>query len=590
MPYPIDGISAYPTVPSKLQSNVSDKQVSPRPVENFRIDTVNISDYGKTIQAKLNNNEMVQDSWADDPGRADGEWPLSTGMKEGKTTLENGNTQIVSIDGDNLEIQEFESGRLVKSVKGVVSNNTVALDTEFYDSQGRVSQSIQTVLEQGKGRDSWTYGTMSRSIEWFEDGKLTRKMAEEMQLQSKNLFFGASGIETDDKLGSLIKGATALISPDAQLGPSPASKEHHMAQYFGTIQEFGSNGLLRRDVTMTQDGEYLQKTNRNNVRFEGMEARTTVELSHKTELSVQVRDYDSNGQLIRDAKLDDSQKDGQGDKDGKQKQVLSVSWFNDGELIKQSRGSFSMAETGSAWMSPRPGILDMLNMKEGEYASAEPKSATELLGTNIIETGSEPDRFVAGLQTKISEGAYNDADAIAKQGAPDRPYEINWTDELYRDGELVLRQKDSEKATQYHRSDADSKGISFRTGGGLTENDNPIVLRETSHEREDFEDGQSSSEYYMKARETIKLQKDRPDQLITDALVAEKSGMEKAAQGYTVDGGLDGVDQRANSAAKGFSTEMGLTMDSLYDLFSSLNGEEKIRTRKGIPVNFTFGK
>ena len=538
-------------------------------------DTVSIS-LAARFRADMANNAEIrrsnEEAEAANPGST---WRMSSGLQEGSFTLKNGNNQTVAIDGNNLEILEYDaSGRLVKSVRGVLGDTGASLDTEFYDKNGKVVQAIHTDILEMQGKDGWTTAQMSRSVQNFEDGRLTGEMTDSMLLNSWNSQ-GTEGENSAEKQFSLLlDSGTEMVFQGVENFTVDVTLEKHIANYYAEVREYGTNNRLSRDMTVEYETRHTQLSNRSYDDNGGLDARSTEELEHDTGMTMTVRDYDAEGELIRDATFNDHQKDkATKATDGRQEQSLSVSWYSQGELVRRSYGSMGLSETESAKLSARPSILDNLGLDTEQYLGDEPKSAVELLEANVLASSSEPDHFVDGIMETAAKGGYSTAEGIARYGTPDRPYDIDWTDELYSEGDLVMRQRDKEAAreTSFYQRE---RIIQFGKTRGLTENEVPVVLRQSSHEREDYENGELVNRQATKAKESIEVSYDAPDRVVTNATMVQGPEDRETTTAIKIVGGLDEVDPDPNGAARGFSGELKLTLDGFIEDIREMNRDD----------------
>jgi len=552
-------------------------------------DTVTLSnDVTVKMRAQLDNAAMIRESNKKaDAENSGSKWELSSGLKEGTFTLKNGNEQTISIDGDSLEILEYNHGHLVKSITGSIAENGASFDTEYYDASGDLSQVIHTDIQELEGTQGWTQSSMERSVQWYDDGMLKGEMQDSMVLSTWN-----SSIHSDDeamtRIKSLLQKGTDKVVPDVEALSTALTHQKHIASYHAEIREFGSNSQLAREVTLDHEGRYKQLSNRSYNDVGNMEARSTRELEHNTNVSVTVKDYDSDGNLIRDAQFRDKQQDKADDKsDGKQEQAVSVAWYAKGELIKQSYGTMSLSETETAQLGGRPNILDSLGVSTEQYLGKEPQSAVDLMNTNFLRSSSEPELFVEGLNRHIGANDYSVAADISSSGSPNQPYSISWTDEIYRDGEMVMRQKDTQEA---HESSffQRERALYFEKGHALTENESPGVLRKTSHVREDFKDGNLTGRQSMSMRESIDVGHGS-DTLETHSVMVQGLEGQQVTTSITIDAGILELDTDADAAASGMASETELTLDAFRETTGSMNQEKN--TKQAVNrVHFDYRK
>ena len=511
-------------------------------------------------------------------------WESFFGFKPGQRTLRNGHKQVVTIEDESLEVLEYDSsGKLVKQVKGSLSGDTAVLDTELYDKNGRVGQTIHTeVMGLGDTADTTTHARMARTIQWFDQGELTRRMHDSMDLTSKyNKLkesdpLGMKAMAAQNASGTInvqsIIEAGMMEQPDS-LGQmiGDITVDEHKTHYFATIQDF-RNGRVTQDMTIRQSNISNNLTNRSDGKFGEQSPGTTRELSHETSLRVTVNSYDSDGNLLREATLEDNQYDGSKVADGSLHQSMRVSWYDNGELVKRSNGSLSMKEVKGSALEDRPTILETLGISDPEdYATERPNSAPELLAMVTEEAATEADHFGQALRhdtSSIVGGAYTTAADIVRSGSGNNPYSVSWTNEIYRDGELAARQHDEESAIK----SPVPTGLDFRNGGALTENENPAVLRRSKHEDQGFENGRLKREATIKSREFVKERVNGPDEVRTHIEATEGNGHTNDKHvARTLLSTLEGIDTEAHAAAEGFAGEMQPTLDDVARTIRTMN-------------------
>jgi len=537
-------------------------------------DYVSISDHGlKKLQASFSNTKMIRDSFEgrESEEKSGSSWKLSSGLEEGTFTLKNGNKQTVAIKGNSLEIEEFKDGKLIKTVTGSITDKGASLKTEYYDSKGEVSQSIQTEIFEGESKSGWSLSSMSRSVQWFEDGKLKGSMQDNMLLNSWDSTAKVDKEDAEKHVSSLLMQGTEELAMNVEDLSKKLTAEKHIASYYANFNEYGVNGKLSRNTVLEHEGRYQHLSNRSSQKLRGMEERSTQELFHNTKFSMQVKDYDSSGELIRDSRFSDVQKDiAAKPNDGKQEQTVDVSWYSGGELVKRSSGSMIIEETDGHSLPKRPGFMETFGLSTEQYLGGEPQSAMELMNQNLLETSAESDFFMDGLVTHVSGGDYSTAEGIAQNGGLNQPYSMSWTDELYKDGDLAVRQTDTEgaKETSFYQHE---RGLLFRKGGALTENANPVVQRESSHEHEVFDEGELTSHQFMESKETVDVDHKGPDKLLTDTIVSQGVGNQEVTTVMKNEVGLLSVDSNPNAAAKGMSNEMEQTLTDFYNRGVSMN-------------------
>lgn len=550
---------------------VSNSSVSEWNTGSEAFDTVSISGEALRMQAA----DTVQ-AKAEPPT-----WQAQFGFVDGEHTLNNGNKQVVTIEDDKLEVLEYDpSGKLLKKIDGVLSSDAAVLDTEFYDANGRVNQTIHTELTGLEDSvNAHTTAKMSRTVQWFDNGTLTRQMHDAMDLESKYTLLNEDELRRKDpsrfqSLDAVFEAGTTRIAEknlDDML--QGMTFDTHKTRYFASIQEY-ANGRLSKDVTILQKATHNNITNRDHSKASKtwgfQEGHTTREVSHNFDLKITMTSYDKDGDIQRQVDFRDKQYDGEHSKDGSLSQSLSVAWYNKGELVKRSSGTLTMQEVEGSRLAHRPSLLDTLGMKEATYSGSRPQAASGLLATITGEAATEADHFGEALRhdtASVIGGAYNTAGSVLKSGSGSNPYNISWTNEIFRDGQLAARQEDKESATK----SPVPTDFQFHTGGGLTEDDTPSVVKRTMHRDESYENGLLKKEAEIVSHEFVKEVKNGADEVRTHTEAIEGSGLNRKHMQKTISGRIDQADREYHAAAKGFSGELRITLDDVADTFKAID-------------------
>ncbi|WP_319471252.1 hypothetical protein [uncultured Pseudodesulfovibrio sp.] len=503
-------------------------------------------------------------------------WETSADLKEGTFQLENGHRQTVTIEDGKLEILEYDQDRLVKSVKGTISGDTVLLDTELYDKSGDVTQSIHAEMNRMENSTNGGMAQLERQVKWFKNGELSGEMQDSMMLTTSITFADPPIHESSSEVKKLLNTAMSPVADDVETASRKITDETHSTYYYANIREYDGNKTLRRSIIVENDGTFGQKSNHSDLKVKGLLPRSTTETFHKTNLQIQIQDYDAEGKILRDASFSDKQIDSPLSDKGKQKQTLDVSWYNKGELTKKTHGSMSVQKTNTHSLQKRPGITELLGLSSESYLGDAPQAAFGMVGQRSMEIGSEPDFFMEGLEKHANEGDYNRAKGMGNSGPISQPYSIEWTDELYKDGKLTLRKSDTEEAKKlsaYKRL----QGQRFFTGHGLTEDARPLALHSHSHTLETFQDGKLTSRRHVESRESLKENSHSPDKLISETSVEQIGAGKNFTTSTKAHGGFDNKDITQHNAAKHFGKALQLTLDDMVETVASLDREEDVK-------------
>jgi hypothetical protein len=566
----VDPVSAASTSPaySVNRSRTGSDGLS---ASSSPVDVVTISDEAvRKYAAGLSGAASAGRNGKDAARAEDSPWKLPGNLTHAERTLKNGHTEIIDIDGGGLTVREYDGDRLVKSVDGTMADGRAVLDTSYYDERGKVSQTIHAEMAPLETKNKWSGAVMNRSVTWFENGQVSRTLGDEMYLRTRNIgkaFISVSGNEFSRMTGSLDSNGDTLIRK--------LTNEDHSLSYHADIQEFYDNKQLSRNFVIDQTGEYSQESNRHPVEVDGMGPMGTRELFHNTSLSVVSEEFDRDGNLLRQASVSDSQVDGTGGKDGHQVQTADVSWYEDGELVKHAGGSFRLDEFDGHGLHKRPGVLDLLGLKAEEYLTPEAQDSSELLGTKLAESSSAPEFFLEGLGRAAAKGQYGSAADMAEYGRHEQPFAVDWTTELYKDGEMVMRKQDSQQARNAPDRGVDDR-LPFRTVGGLSDGDRPAVLQSASHSTEIFENGKTVAKESQEAREFLQPDENGPDTLMTLADYDRLNDNGPDGVNVVYRGGIGEADPDPRAVLRAMGAELDLTMDGVYDMYREVRGRGQL--------------
>lgn len=529
------------------------------PIDSSSLTWVTISDEAKSLQAQDQAAKQ-----ADPPT-----WETRFGLRAGEHRLNDGTRQVVTIEGDSLEIMEYDKGgNLLRKIEGSLSKDSAILDTEVYNDSGEVVQTLHVELTGlADNTNASTTARMTRRAEWFEDGEVTRRMQESMELESTYRML-ALGDEEDMEdaaranaagnltMDSLLEGGMLRAEQSLDDMAGTVTQDSHKSRYFLHVQDY-ENGHLSQELTVKQKGAFNNLTNRTDQRFGGQEPNTTRELDHDMSLSISLTNYDKDGELLREATFMDSQQNGTKAEDGRLSQSLSVSWYNQGELVRRSHGTLTMDEADGKGMADRPTILQTLGIKNEDYSADRPLAASDLLANVAYDAATQADHFAEPLHHDAAmgvSGAYDTSGGVAKSGSKINPYKIKWISETFVDGELAARQEDKESAIE----SPVPTGLKMRTGGGLTENENPAVLHRSSHSDASYDEyGRVERQAAIESKEFVKEYRDAPDQVRTFVQGSQGDGGRDDEEVHrTLIGTLEETDGEHHAAAHGFSTQL----------------------------------
>lgn len=476
-------------------------------------------------------------------------WQSLFGLSDGVKVLKNGHTQVTTIKGSELLVQEFDGDRLVRKETGSISASSVVKDIVHYDASGRVirtTHSELTGLEEG-GLSS--RATLTRSAQWFEGGQLVRDYADSMTLSAD--YRGVPEFEPVGTEASELADLAGAMTTDGLA-----------TRFNATVSEY-EDGTLRRSATVRQDTSLELATNRGGKARSGLPAHTTRELAdgRQSAFSASVAAYDANGKLLHEASFSEEITP-----DAVKKQRLEAATYADGELVQRSSGTYEGRVPSGKGPNAQL-LLDTLGLTQSEYSTTTPKPAAGLLAANFQEASDAPDFHVADAEGTNGQGYFGSARNLQSFQNTASPYSLTWTNEVYREGELAARQTDTEAAEKNHAA----RGLRFGTARGLAEDDSPGLLRSAEHTDESYDaNGKLVRKATLERREEVVPDQRDVLRLRTRSRGSQSGSGEPVALAVVQQAPLSEVDPEARLASERFSAAAGLALRSASRLLDRL--------------------
>lgn len=461
------------------------------------LDRANIS---SEAYAALEQGRLEQQSAGQSP------WETRFGLQAGTTILDNGNRQIVTLDGDSMEILEYRGERLARRETGEISKDSVVNNVETFDARGDMASSVRTSLT-GGDLESGSGGTatLSRETALYENGQIVRTLTE-----------SANVAASYDNLGAL--------------------DSRNLEQAAG-IEDF-----IRRvsgDATLTGYHAEIQDYVNGNLSGSASVSRSITEFGESSAISMAL--YDGEGKLSMSLDVSSSVRP------EIEARSLAASWYEQGELVKQSQGQF------------------------------------------ILEPGDETGE---GLSIDGMLAEYNEQrEKLQAEGRSDRPqdapqaaYAVHFEDALYKDGELAHKSIDQEQSEE----NPDLGMKTFKVGEGLTDRNAPEFLRKTSHVEEGYEDGRLMRRGAMEYEEFVTYDDKHESELntrIRGELQVFDGASNNSQKIYSeVESGLETIDANARDATAGLALIDGLALSRMLRLFTDAGLEGASRERTDVAL------
>lgn len=480
-------------------------------------------------------------------------WETKYGYRNGKTSLKNGNSQVVTIKDNLLTVQEYSGGDLVREENAEITANGLTREITLYDKHGKVTQTMHSTLqkEQASGSNA-TSAILTRSAQWFENGVLVRDMQDSMGVKAE--YDDAEGLEK-----------TELLEPDDLESLKKLLPTNDVtSQYNATISEY-ANGKISKTATIAQGLHSLSISNRGDLPLGPVSPHSSWEYAGESSLSITMTTFDSSNRVASQAQYTDDTDIGV-----ERRRHLSMITYVDGKIATRSEGEIVTKKSVSQSAPKQPMILDALGIGQDEFAASTPLTAQDMLSLRFMESSSKPDYYPSRAMTEKTSGG--DRSAHVERSAT-TPYSIQWNTEAYVDGKLVVRQRDTEKASENPRF---SKENVFAPGKGLTEDENPPLLRGSGHEVELYKDGMLSLRKRSEMQE--ELGHDERGVTVLGTRIRVDSGTESPVDGpWGVRlGGLEKVDADAEAASLGFTRNLAQMLTSVQNMVKNGDAEATV--------------
>ncbi len=468
------------------------------------------------------------------PKKEDHSW-AAYGFEDGEFKLKNGNRQIVTIENSNLKIEEYDkNNKLIRKVEGNLTDDGAVLNTQIFNKNNEVIQQINTQFEELKTGNK-SAAKVSRSIQWFDGDKLKRTMEDSMLLNSR--------YNVQD---AVILYGIQKITDDFEELVAKQTQDSHRTEYKAAIVEY-NNGKKSKEIHMKQKGDFVNQTNRAFVKNDGMDGKTTKELRQSSSLKIDTVNYDLDGKILRQAHWDESFSDSTAPTGGILKQGMTVSWYNDGELVKKERSSAKVEESESSKLPKRPKLLEVLGISKEVYTQGNtPKSASQIMADPLLDSSARASFFVDNIKNHASKGDYKTASMVEHDNVEDRPYDMEWSNTTYKDGKIVAKQEDTEKA----RKNPLKHGMEFWTGRGLTEADVPATIKSSSHNDTSYKNGRENNSATIEVRESANTNHHGPDSITTSVHGTQKKNFQTTKINKIIDGRIEAADTDLHAASK----------------------------------------
>ncbi|WP_027185369.1 hypothetical protein [Desulfovibrio inopinatus] len=566
------------TSSSSLQTDFQDvENVSQQDQNNTKSseDTVSISKKGRALQTKstgLKNTNAVE------------RWARLFGFVEGEHSLDNGGSQVISIEGSGVEIQEYDKdGRLVKKIHGALDGDRAVLDTEIYGLDRNISQTIHVeVSGLHDALYSETTAKISRTVSWYDEaGEVSRQMRDSIELET-TYSKRAEGDHTNVASSSITKSALQMdslfdlgkVKQNVSLEDlsGTITNDTQNVNYSVEIQDY-VNGQLRQELKMGQDLSFHITTNRSSTAYEGQDPHTSSQHSSSSSNShASLTNYDEDGKIVSSMRFNN------GDGTRESPSDIEISLYEDGVIAYHGSGYFSSSESIMQEASDTMSFFQTFHIDQESYADTTPLAASEILSGMAYEASTEDTFFEDTLGKNVLKSIEKKVDmlkSVDEIASEDAIYDFAWTEEGYKNGELLYRQEDtaSSRLESIEGSQGTSTGgdYDFTVGGRLTKEDKTVLLHESSHHYETYENNILKSDVKITGSEYVKENEDGSYELRSKLQTERRDGvLNRQHNDQDVAGPLEEVDGLFHNVEDDISGQLQVLLDGLTNTITNL--------------------
>lgn len=489
-------------------------------------------------------------------------WQRVFGMSgDADGTTSGGLRREFTVEGDTAELLEYEGDRLVRRIQGTRNGEFAVLDTEQYDAAGALNQTVHATV-QGLGGDSVS---VDRRVAWFESGVLTLELEDSMTLGRS---LGDNGDDESPLVAQALTQGSTAGQTDGQVLLDATAQEFTRQNYSGVVRQY-SGGILAREAAFNRS---LGDVAADGTVIEHLYDQGTPQYA--------VRDYDQEGNLLRDARFSGSPLAGT----GWSQQTVSVAWFEDGQLTARKGGQLRIRdEEGAQGAMAR------------HLASAGSGQSKESVTGSLMSLLAYPDTAgAAGTPGSLPEAgmtgmgqAQTMVQALAEQQTGDAQYQLDWQSELYRDGTMVLRTRDTMQSRANPMYREPREDVAVRDNESARAN-LPKTLQSSRHTVEQYStSGKLQQRSEQKFRETVRPpvhdrhnahdKHDKRNDYTVSTIAEETSwrGVSDWDRAWILTHQpIEDVDARMGEAAISMGTELGMLLSDLQNLLDDMQGDD----------------
>lgn len=503
-----------------------------------------------SISAKAREAWLVEQNLAK-PSPTANPWESLFGYREGTRVLKGGNRQVTSFQGSDVLVLEYDGDRLVRRESGTIAGGVAVVDVERYDEAGRLARATHSELRGLEDGGLSSEATLTRTVSWYDGDQLTRHYTDSLTLDasySATTLFEPEGVDEDDL--SALAGAL--------------THDNIGAVYSAQLSQY-EDGQLVASLAAQQSTSYELVTNRALEKQSGLPGHSTEMHAAQNAYSVSMANYGPDGALLREAAFSEAV-----DRLGQKVQNVEETWYAGGKVVRKDAGRFQGSLPEGGGLNTQL-LLDTLDMTQGGYSTTVPSTASQLLGADFRQTADTPGFYTADAQGNNGQGSFSSLRNLQNYENVSDPYSYSWSTELYADGTLAARTEDTLEA-EVNRN---ARDIFFATGAGLTEDESPAMLLESSHATERYdENGRLAARASRKSAEHVA----KDDRGVYHLFTHTRSVLEDAGQDATADrteeGRLAGLDPEMSDAAQGVRTAADRVLGDARKLLGMLQEPE----------------
>lgn len=458
-------------------------------------------------------------------------WAKRYGLKAGTVVLENGHRQQTILEDSKMVRLEYSNDRLLRKETGSIQGGSVTKDIEAYDSLGGLSQRVHSefLLSQPTFKGELTsQSSLTRTVQWFSIGMVSKELKDSMSVDANYDFMTFLN-------GDGLTSAENIVDVSVDL-----YHQNIENKYSADIIEYNSAGDIFRNTTVA-----------NGLTKESEGTTTQYHIKQTT--------FDADGNITYQMFLSDDKRGGEG-----QQQKVDMSWFENGTLKQNLHGALEIPpQTRSGKGADLPSLFKTFGTTDNQQHIKTPLDVQAQMANKDEGHTSDPATFLSATLATIATGEFD----TEKNGLAETEHTTTWENTLYQNGKAVMQQTQTDSV----RANPMPDKTRFIPGTGLSEDEKPTFLHDSSHSVEFYQDGQVRGLLSEHMHEFTEEDKKGITKVKTSVSTKSGTGADTAQTNAILENSIDNLDADWDAASKRMEASVQMLLGDFQALMVGLN-------------------